>query len=104
MDYTTYFDTSTRYLELQNAMVAHLEPHGLTPMQWAALSFVGDNSPVASAELKRVMGVTDPRVHEITDYLNNQGYIRRTRSPRDRRAWILHITPSGQRALEKATP
>jgi len=51
-------------------------------------------------ELSRQLMVTGGNVTTLTDDLETEGLVVRESSPTDRRAWIVRLTPRGQRAFE----
>jgi DNA-binding MarR family transcriptional regulator len=51
-------------------------------------------------ELSRLLMVTGGNVTGLTDELGQEGLVMRESSPRDRRAWIVRLTPKGRRMFE----
>ena len=52
-------------------------------------------------ELSRRMMVTGGNVTGITDQLVADGWVRRTESPADRRAYVVKLTAAGKRAFDR---
>jgi len=52
------------------------------------------------SELSRHLMVTGGNVTTLTDDLESEGLVARESSPTDRRAWIVRLTPQGQRGFE----
>ena len=52
-------------------------------------------------ELSRRMMVTSGNVTGITDQLVEDGWVRRTAFPDDRRAYVIKLTPAGKRAFDR---
>jgi len=50
-------------------------------------------------ELSKRMMVTGGNVTGITDGLAREGLVERAADPRDRRAWLVKLTPAGRRAF-----
>jgi DNA-binding MarR family transcriptional regulator len=51
------------------------------------------------SELSKRMMVTGGNVTGITDLLEKEGLVERVEDPRDRRAWLVRLTPAGKRAF-----
>ena len=51
-------------------------------------------------DLSRYLMVTGGNVTGLTDDLERDGMVAREGSPTDRRAWIVRLTPKGQRSFE----
>ncbi len=52
-------------------------------------------------ELSRRMMVTSGNVTGITDQLVDEGWVKRVETPRDRRAYLVRLTPAGKRAFDR---
>ncbi|MEP6703120.1 MAG: MarR family transcriptional regulator [Betaproteobacteria bacterium] len=52
-------------------------------------------------ELSRRMMVTSGNVTGITDQLVDEGLVRRTDTPGDRRGYMIKLTPAGKRAFDR---
>lgn len=75
--------------------------HGLNPAQWEALRFLGranrySRSPSSLAEY---LGTTKGTASQTLRALESKGYVRRSRSSRDRRGVSLELTPEGSALL-----
>lgn len=51
-------------------------------------------------ELSSRLMVSGGNVTSLTDELERDGFVARTQSPSDRRAWIIRLTPGGRRRFE----
>jgi DNA-binding MarR family transcriptional regulator len=74
---------------------------GLTPTQLAALSTVEISGPLRLGDLAAAEGIAPSTLTRIVSVLEDAGYVRRDADPRDARASMLAITPSGHEMLEK---
>ena len=96
------FLVSKAHAALHRTFLALLEPEGLEPRLFGALTAVAATGPVAQAELARRMGVSGARVVQIVDALEDRGLVARRRDPDDRRTQLLHLQPGGADVLERA--
>jgi DNA-binding MarR family transcriptional regulator len=78
--------------------------HGISVPEWRVL-----------LSLARVTGLTAKNIHErwamdkmavsrAVRSLESQGYVKRTKHPRDRRSFVLEITPKGKRLFREILP
>lgn len=72
---------------------------GITAPRLSALSVVVFGGPLTLGELARAEQVRPPTMSRIVQALEREGYLRRTPHPTDRRAVLLHATPSGEQVL-----
>jgi DNA-binding MarR family transcriptional regulator len=69
------------------------------------LRYVGLHPGISQAELARATDAAPTLTGRVLEALVERGWVRRKRSPDDRRQYLLELTPSGQRArawVEKA--
>jgi DNA-binding MarR family transcriptional regulator len=69
------------------------------------LRYVGLHAGISQAELARATDTAPTLTGRVLETLVERGWVRRKRSPKDRRQYLLELTPSGQRArswVEKA--
>jgi DNA-binding MarR family transcriptional regulator len=95
------FLVSKAHATLHRTFLAHLEPQGLEPRLFGALTALASTGPVAQAELARRMGVSGARVVQIVDALEERGLVARRRDPDDRRTQLLHVQPGGAGVLDR---
>ena len=94
------FLVSKAHATMHRTFLAHLEPQGLEPRLFGALTAIAAAGPVPQAELARLMGVSGARVVQIVDALEDRGLVARRRDPDDRRTQLLHLQPGGADAVE----
>ena len=80
------------------------EAHGLTPVQYAALSRVGLTPGVDQRTLARSIGLDTSTTAGVIDRLEMRGLMQRTASPEDRRVRLLGLTDDGQKVLQAVEP
>src|SRR5215471_10945267 len=79
-----------------------LEPLGLSPRAWGVLSTLAESGPLTQIELATTMAIDRTAMVYLLDELEDQALVERVRSPRDRRAFLIHLTPSGQDVQRRA--
>jgi len=79
-----------------NALV---EATGITTAQSAVMGIIVKHGPVSQREIARTLSQNESAVTAMSKRLLNAGYIERTRSDTDARAWELTATRSGSESL-----
>ncbi|KIH98970.1 hypothetical protein LP52_09745 [Streptomonospora alba] len=87
-----------RALEAEGEGLASLN---VNVKQHAALSVLVEEGPMTQQELGQRMGIDRTTVVSVVDGLDDGGLVERRRSPADRRAYLLTLTPSGCDAEER---
>jgi DNA-binding MarR family transcriptional regulator len=67
-----------------------------------ALSVLVEEGPLPQQRLGERQGIDRTTMVAIVDNLERKGLVERRRDPRDRRAYSLHATAKGRRALRRA--
>jgi DNA-binding MarR family transcriptional regulator len=80
------------------------EAHGLTPVQFAALSKVGLTPGVDQRTLAGSIGLDTSTIAGVVDRLEARGLMQRKASPEDRRVRLLSLSTEGQRVLQAIQP
>ena len=80
------------------------EAHGLTPVQYGALSKVGLTPGVDQRTLARSIGLDTSTIAGVIDRLEARGLMQRNASPEDRRVRLLRLTTEGQKLLQAIEP
>jgi DNA-binding MarR family transcriptional regulator len=80
------------------------EAHGLTPVQYAALSRVGLTPGVDQRTLAGSIGLDTSTTAGVIDRLEARGLMQRQASPGDRRVRLLTLTAEGQTLLLAVEP
>jgi DNA-binding MarR family transcriptional regulator len=86
----------------QALAIERLEPLGLSPRAWGVLSTLAESGPLTQIELAITMSIDRTAMVYLIDELEVQTLVERVRSPQDRRAFLIHLTPGGRRAQRKA--
>jgi DNA-binding MarR family transcriptional regulator len=86
----------------QALAIERLQPLGLSPRAWGVLSTLAESGPLTQIELATTMSIDRTAMVYLIDELEDQALAERVRSPQDRRAFLIHLTPSGRHAQRKA--
>jgi MarR family transcriptional regulator, lower aerobic nicotinate degradation pathway regulator len=72
---------------------------GIRPLQYLLLIVLDASSAASQQELCAAAGIDSGNMVELLDGLEVMQYARRARDPRDRRRYVVTITPAGRSAL-----
>jgi DNA-binding MarR family transcriptional regulator len=86
----------------QALAIERLEPLGLSPRAWGVLSTLAESGPLTQIELATTMAIDRTAMVYLLDDLEQRALVERVRSPRDRRAFLIHLTPGGRDAQRRA--
>jgi DNA-binding MarR family transcriptional regulator len=78
-----------------------LDGLGLTPGEVNALAHLRAGEPLAVAELQASTGQRPSTLTGVIDRLEGRGLLRRKVNARDRRSFVLELTPAGEAAAER---
>ena len=78
-----------------NLMKPAVEEFGLTPPQFATLSFLWKHDGINQQELGILMCVDRTTIGGIVERLERLGYVRREGDYEDRRSYVLFVTEKG---------
>jgi DNA-binding MarR family transcriptional regulator len=70
--------------------------------QFAVLSVIGEQGPMAQQRVSETLRVDRTTIVALVDELERKGFVERKRDPGDRRAYAVEITPKGARTLQRA--
>ena len=73
---------------------------GVTARQFAALNMIAETPDIDQVRLSQMIAMDKTTIVKVIDRLVEKGLITRTRSPTDRRANVLNITPAGPQGAE----
>ena len=79
-----------------------LEPLGLSPRAWGVLSTLAESGPLTQIELATTMSIDRTAMVYLLDELEERSLVQRVRHPRDRRAFLIHLTAGGQDLQRRA--
>ncbi len=87
-----------RAIDLQSRRLA--EEFGLTGPQLVTLQAAAELGTVSAGVLAKAVHLSRPTLTGILDRLERRGLVTRSRDERDRRSWLVTVTPAGQRTLD----
>lgn len=93
------FVLSARVRELLSTALAGMP---LRPDEYAVTSALADGGAGTTTALARLLGLPLATAHDYVRGLLARGLAERRRDPRDRRAWLLTLTPEGLAAHRTA--
>lgn len=91
-------------LAIRARMDEALRPHGLTTLQFTALTALRERDGLSSAQLARRSFVTPQTMNEMVRWLDDRGYVARRRDPDNRRVLLLTLTDTGRALLHRCDP
>ncbi len=72
---------------------------GFTRSQWQVLVHLAQNEGIHQAGLADILEVEPISLMRILDKLEARGLVERRQHPKDRRVWLLHLTPAAHPSL-----
>jgi DNA-binding MarR family transcriptional regulator len=94
-----------RFVQICLAVAAEtLEGEDLTPLQFAVLANLNDESDVDQNSLAGRLGVDRNSASVLVEHLVNRGLIDRRINDADRRARLLRLTPAGDELHKRLRP
>lgn len=104
------FDESVGFLvrdlnrAIQRALQAKLAESGVAPGAWYFLRVLWEEEGLTQRELAARVGMMEPTAVIALRGLERAGWIRRRRSPEDRRKILVTLTPAGRALRERLLP
>ena len=86
----------------QSLAAERLGPLGLSPRAWGVLSTLAESGPLTQIELATTMSIDRTAMVYLLDELEEQSLVERVRHPRDRRAFLIHLTDGGRDVRRQA--
>ncbi|HTV73919.1 MAG TPA: MarR family transcriptional regulator [Candidatus Acidoferrales bacterium] len=97
------FVLSTLAMSVTELLEEAIAPLGLRLRHYRLVRLLYFEGPQPQSSLRDALGVDRTTVVSLVDYLEQRGLAKRERSPHDRRAYIITLTPKGGRLAKKAT-
>ena len=82
-------------------LARELRPLGLTPAEVNALARLRPGEPLAVADLVAATGQRPSTLTGVIDRLEGRGLLARVVNARDRRSFVLELTPAGEAAARE---
>jgi DNA-binding MarR family transcriptional regulator len=86
----------------QALAIERLAPLELSPRAWGVLSTLAESGPLTQIELATTMAIDRTAMVYLLDDLEQRKLVERVRSPQDRRAFMIHLTPAGRAVQRRA--
>ena len=80
-----------------------LRSHGVTTLQYTALSVLARQDGMSSAALARRSFVTPQSMNEMVLWFERRGLVARERDPKNRRVLLIHLTDDGRQVVADCT-
>jgi DNA-binding MarR family transcriptional regulator len=77
-----------------------LGPLGLTPAHAGSLRVIAASAGASQQDVAERLGMFPSRLVALVDELQDRGLVRRVENPRDRRVYLLELTPRGKELLQ----
>ena len=81
-----------------------LRAHGLTLMEFAVLEVLDHKGSLSISEIIEKILSTSGNMTVVINNLERDGMITRTPNPRDKRAWLISISPQGAEKIREVFP
>ncbi|WP_353127554.1 MarR family winged helix-turn-helix transcriptional regulator [Parapedobacter pyrenivorans] len=76
---------------------------GITVDQWSILKNLRQHADLSQKELAEYCGKDQPTLTRIVDLLVSKNLVERRTNPTDRRSFVVHLTPEGERKIDTLT-
>ena len=76
---------------------------GITVDQWTILKNLKQHADLSQKELADYCGKDQPTLTRIVDLLVGKNLVERRANPTDRRSFVVHLTPTGERKVNELT-
>jgi len=90
----------TIYRTVLNRLNARLRKERITFSQYSVLLALARNGPMQMSKLGEQMLVAPANVTGLVDRMEKKGYVRRKRSEKDRRLYVIESTEKGSRIFK----
>ncbi|OMD46872.1 transcriptional regulator [Paenibacillus borealis] len=94
------FLLGSTHRRISNAFARALKPYDITPEQWSVLLMIVDREGINQKEVAAAAAKDQPTTARIVELLQKKGFITKSTSPSDRRAFLLYPTLEGQTLIE----
>ncbi|WP_150268471.1 MarR family winged helix-turn-helix transcriptional regulator [Paenibacillus tepidiphilus] len=98
------FLLGSTYRRISNAFARALKPYDITPEQWSVLLMISSRGGINQKEVAAAAAKDQPTTARIVELLLKKGFITKSISESDRRAYLLYATESGTTLIESTLP
>ena len=89
---------------LTRALQARLTEQGVSFGHWAFLRILWETDGLTQSELSEQAGVMEPTTFAALKAMERLGYIKRSRTPENRKKVFIHLTPEGRALKARLVP
>ena len=89
------------HASMQN-FLRYIKDHGLSMSQMGALFQIYGQRMCGVTYLGEELGITSAAASQLIDRLAQQGFLKRSEDPKDRRSKVLKLTSKGERLVKEA--
>ncbi|MHA6532439.1 MarR family winged helix-turn-helix transcriptional regulator [Paenibacillus sp. BAC0078] len=94
------FLLGSTHRRIANSFARVLKPYDITPEQWSTLLIICGREGINQKELAAEAAKDQPTTARIVELLQKKGFILKTMSPTDRRAFQLYATDEGKALID----
>ncbi|WP_249898306.1 MarR family transcriptional regulator [Paenibacillus sp. PK3_47] len=94
------FLLGSTHRRISNGFARALKPYDITPEQWSVLLMIADRGGINQKEVAAAAAKDQPTTARIVELLQKKGFITKSTSPSDRRAFLLYATEEGKELIE----
>lgn len=95
-------------LKAREAAMARFRPmlreHGLTEQQWRVIRALSSYDNIAAGELARLSFLLSPSLTRILQFLESEGFVKRSADTSDQRRSVFRLTSKGRRIFSEVAP
>lgn len=82
----------------------YLRPFDITPEQWTVLRYLGEQDGISQKELSSKSEKDQGTLARILDNMDRKHWIERKTNNKDRRSFLVFLTPEGRHLKEQLEP
>ncbi|WP_151734717.1 MarR family winged helix-turn-helix transcriptional regulator ['Paenibacillus yunnanensis' Narsing Rao et al. 2020] len=94
------FLLGSTYRRISNSFARALKPYDITPEQWSVLLMISGRGGINQKEVAAAAAKDQPTTARIVELLLKKGFITKSTSKSDRRAFLLYATEEGKALIE----
>jgi len=98
------FMLGSAYRRISNRFARELKPYDITPEQWSVLFMIAGREGTNQKEIGEAAAKDQPTTARIVELLQKKGFVTKSVSASDRRAFLLYATEQGKALIEATLP
>lgn len=104
LDTAIGFVLGITYRKLSNLLQLRIRDYDMTPEQWSVLYRISEQDGLIQKEIADRAGKDKPTTTRILELLEAKGYIVKKTGEKDRRSFLVYITPAGREVVAAIGP